>query len=178
MNRPGARSKTVGGAVFRSVACAGANERSECCGPVAGGGDGPPASARRYCAEKGVRPELGLSFEVSLSRFAESPALSVPLGTPTGGLHNLRGVGDGPNFLRRGGPKRAGNGQEAAAFRAVFLGLRSFCRIGENRSPAAGAGERKEILSSPESKLGKDTPSKTPVAQLRCLREQGREQTE
>ena len=92
----------MGGAVFRSVACAGANERSECCGPVAGGGDGPPASARRYCAEKGVRPELGLSFEVSLSRCFASPALSVPLGTPTGVLHSLKG-GARPNFLQGGG---------------------------------------------------------------------------
>ena len=77
----------MGGAVFRSVACAGANERSECCGPVAGGGDGPPASARRYCAEKGVRPELGLSFEVSLSRCFALPASAVPLGTPTGEMN-------------------------------------------------------------------------------------------
>ena len=63
-----------------------------------------------------------------------------------------------PNFLRGGGPKRAGNGQGAGAFRAVFLGLRSFCRIGENRSPAAGAGERKEIDSPREGRVCESKP--------------------
>ncbi len=49
----------------------------------------------------------------------------VPLGTPTGVLHSLKGVGDGPNFLRGSGPKKVGVSQGGAAplvaFFAYFL---------------------------------------------------------
>ncbi len=45
------------------------------------------------------RPNECPSFGLSSSRLCESPALAVPLGTPTGEMNSLKGVGARPNFL-------------------------------------------------------------------------------
>ncbi len=67
---------------------------------VAATSGGASYSTALVALSAGVGPlELSSFGRRKKLRFVESPALAVPLGTPTGGLHNLRGVGDGPNFL-------------------------------------------------------------------------------
>ncbi len=62
---------------------------------------------------------------LNLSRFVESPASAVPLGTPTGVLQSLKMVGDGPNFSPMAGQKTVGVSQGGedplAAIFAYFL---------------------------------------------------------
>ncbi len=60
------------------------------CGLPPGGGTGLYEAA--VCGERGL----------SQSRCLASPVYAVPLGTPTGEMNSLKGVGDGPNFLRAG----------------------------------------------------------------------------
>ena len=97
------------------------------------------------------------SGRLSSSRCFASPAYAVPLGTPTGVLHNLRGVGDGPNFLRGGGPKKAGDGQGGGNPLGCVLCLLSVAsqKVG---APAARAGERKEIDSPREGRVCESKP--------------------
>ena len=123
MNRQGARVRSDGFHEER-VAASGALRRksqSSCAerhrSQPMGGGDGPPASARRYCAEKGVRPELGLSS----SRCFASLAQSVPLGTPTGVLHSLKEGGRRAELSERAGQKTVEVSQGGAALLAAFF---------------------------------------------------------
>ena len=76
--------------------------------------------------ETAVCGKKGLNFGLSFSRLAESPAQSVPLGTPTGVLHNLKGGGRKAEFSRLvircpvGGDGQGGE-DPLAAFFAYFL---------------------------------------------------------
>ena len=74
----------------------------------------------------------------SLSCFRHRGSPGVPLGTPTGVLQSLKGVGDGPNFLRRQAKKRWGLAKGAQP--SWLRSLPTFCRITESRSPRGSSG--------------------------------------
>ena len=127
--------------------------------PSAGGGGGARDRRSRFSSSSPVRrvvsavigrsrPSLGRRFFLSPLRCSASPALSVPLGTPTGVLQSLKGVGDGPNFLR-GQAEKAGVSQGGGNPLGCVLCLLSVAsqKVG---APAARAGERKEIDSPRE----------------------------
>ena len=67
-----------------------------------------------------------------------SPSSAVLLGTPTGVLQSLKGVGDGPNFLRGQAKKRWGLAKGAQP--SWLRSLPTFCRITESRSPRGSSG--------------------------------------
>ena len=119
--------------------------------PSAGGGGGARDLRSRFSSSSPVRrvvsavigrsrPSLGRRFFLSPLRCSASPALSVPLGTPTGVLQSLKGVGDGPNFLR-GQAEKAGVSQGGGNPLGCVLCLLSVAsqKVG---APAARAGKR------------------------------------
>ncbi len=83
------------------------------------------ASAARLYETAVWKKARGWSLGLNQSRCFASPSSAVPLGTPTGVLQSLKGVGDGPNFSPMAGQKTVGVSQGGedplAAFFAYFL---------------------------------------------------------
>ncbi len=154
----GARAMTVGRDCFqrRPRSRRSSNEVA----PSAGGGGGARDLRSRFSSSSPVRrgvasaaigrswPSFGLRILPSRSRCFASPASAVPLGTPTGVLQSLKGVGDGPNFLRGQAKKRWGLAKGAKT--PWLRSLPTFCRITESRSPRGSSGLKEKVIGLPE----------------------------
>ena len=125
--------------------------------PSAGGGGGARDLRSRFSSSSPVRRGVASADIVrslpslvgqSKLRFVESPSYAVPLGTPTGVLHSLKGVGARPNILR-GLAEKVGGWPRGLRPLGCVLCLLSVAsqKVG---APAAQAGERKEIDSPRE----------------------------
>ena len=105
------------------------------------------------------------SFGWSRSRLSESPSSAVPLGTPTGVLQSLKGVGDGPNFLR--GQAKKWRGLAKGAQPSWLRSLLTFCRITESRSLRGSSGGEEKVIFSPRGLGLRKQAGCRPAGQLR-----------
>ncbi len=89
------------------------------------------------------------SGRLSSSRLVESPASAVPLGTPTGGVNSLKGVGARPNFLR--GQAKKWRGLAKGAQPSWLRSLLTFCRITESKCLPGMRAAKKRVSTGNRS---------------------------